>query len=491
MKVKPNSKNTARIEPSVIRALAALGVVFALIGFAFAQAPKSGGPVDGIDVNSAIGWPVFILILLVIIVVNGAAVAAEAATDLLRPIHVKHLREKSEKEALRLQTLLDGRVGFVAACRLSSDLARLVIFLLVLAVSPGITRRFGYEPTYPNVLAAAFLTMIPVGLFNLVFELVPRSYAVLHPHGTAGRLYAFIRAASLVLSVPAAMATGLANVIAGRFGGKASFAIANQAEEEIKTIVASAEESGEIEVDEREMLHSVFEFSDTIAREVMTPRVDIDALPVGCTHEQVMDLIQGSGHSRIPLYEQTDDQIVGIIHAKDLFMAMLSDQERPVRTLMRPATFVPENKNLHELLAEMRAQRSQLVVVQDEFGGTAGIVTIEDIVEELVGDIVDEYDVEEPGIIPVEGGWMADGKTRIDELNEQIGAEFDSEEFDTVGGYVFGLFGRQPKLGEEIGSDNGFLFKVAETDGRRILKLQIRQVFIEPDASEREESNSF
>src|SRR5579862_8928952 len=124
MSPKP-TKIQARIEPSVIRALAALGVVFALIGLAFAQAPGSAEPVVGIDVNSAIGWPLFVLILLVVFVVNGAAVAAEAATDLLKPVHVKHLREKSEKEANRLQTLLEGRVGFVAACRLSSDLARL------------------------------------------------------------------------------------------------------------------------------------------------------------------------------------------------------------------------------------------------------------------------------------------------------------------------------------------------------------------------------
>jgi len=459
----------------------------ALVAFALGQAPGPRvSPVDGIDVDSAIGWPVFILILLAVIVVNAVAVAAETATDLLRPVHVRHLRDKNEREANKLQTLVDGRIGYVAACRLASDLARLVVFLLVLGVAPGVTRRFGYEPTYPNVLVAAFLSMIPVGLINLVFELVPRSYAVLHPHGTAVRLYPFIRTASLVLSVPASMATALANVIAGRFGGKASFVIANQAEEEIKTIAATAEESGEIEMDEREMLHSVFEFSDTVAREVMTPRVDMDALPVTSTPEEVMALIQDSGHSRIPLYEQTDDQIVGIIHAKDLLMAMLSKTNRSLRGLMRPAIFVPENKNLHELLAEMRVHRSQMVVVQDEFGGTAGIVTIEDIVEELVGDIVDEYDVEEPEVIATENGWLADGKTHIDDLNEQVGSNFESEEFDTVGGFVFGLFGRQPRMGEEIATDD-YTFRIADTDGRRIIKLLVQKAKPELQASEQED----
>jgi putative hemolysin len=470
---------------ALVRSVAALLALVFLVVFALAQSPlKAGAPVDGIDVDSAIGWPVFVLILLAVILVNACSVAGETATDLLRPIHVKHFKEMGSKGADRLQILIDGRTGFVAACRLASDLARLVIFLLVLGIAPGLTRKFGYESTYPNVLLTAFVCMIPVGLVNLVFELVPRSYAVVHPHGTAYRLYPFIRLAAVVLSIPASMATALANVIAVRFGGKASFVIPNQAEEEIKTIAASAEESGEIEGDEREMLHSVFEFSDTVAREVMTPRVDIDALPVNSTADEALALIQDSGHSRIPLYEQTDDQIVGIIHAKDLFMAMLSKKSVSLRSLMRPAIFVPENKNLHELLGEMRSHRSQLVIVQDEFGGTAGIVTIEDIVEELVGDIVDEYDVEEPEIMATPDGWMADGKTHIDDLNEEIGAHFDSEEFDTVGGFVFGLFGRQPKLGEEITTD-GYKFKVADTDGRRILKLLVQQPQKHADTSER------
>ncbi len=473
------------MEPRFARWIGAL-LGFALVVFALGQAPLRGGPaMDGIDVDSPIGWPVFFAVLMVVMILNAISVAGETATDLLRPVHVRYLREKSEKLSARLQVLVEGRVGFVAATRLFSDFARLIIFLLVLGVAPNVTRRFGWEPTYPNVLLTSFVIMIPVGLINLVFELVPRSYAVLHPHGTAVRLYPFIRVASVVLSIPAAMATGMANLIAARFGGKASFAIANQAEEEIKTIAASAEETGEIEVDEREMLHSVFEFTDTIAREVMTPRVDLDALPVTSSLQEVMDLIQESGHSRIPLYEQTDDQMVGIIHAKDLFIAMLAHQKASLRSLMRPAIFVPENKNLHELLGEMRVQRTQLVIVQDEFGGTAGIVTIEDIVEELVGDIVDEYDVEEPEIIPTDDGWMADGKTRIDDLNEEIGAEFSSDEFDTVGGYVFGLFGRQPKLGEEI-TEDGFRFKVAETDGRRIHKLLIQQLPNPVGGSERE-----
>ncbi|MFM7743886.1 MAG: rod shape-determining protein, partial [Verrucomicrobiota bacterium] len=173
--------------------------------------------------------------------------------------------------------------------------------------------------------------------------------------------------------------TGVASLVAARFGGRATFTITNQTEEEIKTLVESGEESGEIEMEERNLLHSVFEFTDTVAREVMTPRVDLDAMPVTSAPAAVAEVIKESGHSRIPLYEETDDQIVGIVHAKDLYMALLNGHEPNLRELMRQPLFVPENKDLHELLSEMRAARSQMAVVQDEFGGTAGLVTIEEI----------------------------------------------------------------------------------------------------------------
>jgi CBS domain containing-hemolysin-like protein len=208
-------------------------------------------------------------------------------------------------------------------------------------------------------------------------------------------------------------------------------------------------------------------------------------MPVRSNPADVIRVIQDSGHSRIPLYEDTDDQIVGIIHAKDLLTAVIASPDAPVslRRLMRPALFVPENKNLHELLREMRTMKNQLAVVQDEFGGTAGIVTIEDIVEELVGDIVDEYDNEEPEVVSTASGFLVEGKAHLDDVNEQVGSDFESEDFDTIGGYVFGLFGRQPDVGESI-SVEGHRFVIVDTDGRRILKMRIEPADAESEAQE-------
>jgi putative hemolysin len=267
------------------------------------------------------------------------------------------------------------------------------------------------------------------------------------------------------------------NLIAKAGGGSVSLRTSNQMGEEIRSLVDSAEESGEFEADETSLIHSVLEFGETIAREIMTPRTDLDAASLETNPFDLVEIIQKSGHSRIPMFEGTDDEIVGIIHAKDLLMSMIRGKPVNLRSLMRPALFVTENKNIHDLLAEMRHHRTQLAVVKDEFGGTSGIVTIEDIIEEIVGEIQDEYDDEEPIVSETGSGFVVEGKTHIDDVNEEIGTSFESEDFDTIGGFVFGLFGRQPRPGEWI-EHNEHQFTVAETDGKRILKVRIEKLHL-------------
>lgn len=439
----------------------------------FAQIANVGIVPGG--VNSA-------LILVVVgIVLNGLYVAGATAVDLLRPMHVRYLKEDQESQRQKLQFLIDGKPQFVAACVVASAIIRLslvfVAFPMVQVLYVALIGR-GWESSIETLITAGLVVSLPIAGLNLIAaDLIPRSYAALHPHRVSLTLFQLVRVSNVLFWIPAWVTVALAGLVTARFGGSASFVMPNQAEEEIKNLVESAQETGEIEVDEKELLHSVFEFSDTVAREVMTPRVDVDALPVRSDPELLIKLIRESGHSRIPLYEDTDDQIVGIIHAKDLLLACVShpDVKPNLRALMRPALFVPENKNLHELLTEMRSNRSQMAVVQDEFGGTAGIITSEDIVEELVGDIVDEYDVEEPDVVAAEGGFIVDGRTHLDDVNSEIGSEIESEDFDTIGGYVFGLFGRQPEKGDCI-EDDEYRFTIASTDGRRILKIKIDKI---------------
>lgn len=429
-----------------------------------------------------------VLLVLLLVGLNALFVASETAVDVLRSVHAKFFKDSAPEKSRRVQKLMASRQHYVAGASVGGQLCRMALVFLCFAIGHALSIeanvRLGWPLDFRSEIICALIAAIPVGMLNLILgELVPKSYASLNPHKVAVRLYRFIRVSSLVLWPASALSVSVASMITSRFGGQASFTIANQAEEEIKTLVETAQEAGEIEVDEKELLHSVFEFSDTVAREVMTPRVDLDAVSIDSDPAEIISLIEESGHSRIPIFERTDDQIVGILHAKELLLASVSGRKVAIRELMRPVIFVPENKNLHELLREMRAQRSQLAVVQDEFGGTAGIVTIEDIVEELVGDIIDEYDVEEAPFQQTEQGYLVDGRTHLDDVNAEMGTEFESEEFDTVGGYVFGLFGRQPKQGESIDAE-GYRFEVADTDGRRINRLMITKVAEEPTLDE-------
>ena len=434
---------------------------------------------DAGDLRPPLGTGTTIFAILAVIALNALVSASDSAVRSLKPVHARTPREGDTKSVSRLQWMLDQKTKLAASLSMAGKTGRILLvllgFLLGLDLANTAHVQWGLALGWGTVILATVIAAIPVGALNLIVgELLPHSFASVRPQVVALRLNAFIRVMSLVFTMPATMVLWFTTRITTRFAPPSEGASSNQAEEEIKTIVESAQVTGEIESEEKELLHSVFEFTDTIAREVMTPRVDMDALPVESEPSDIVRLMRATGHSRIPLYEETDDQIVGIIHAKELLMAMVENEDVQIRNLMRPAIFVPENKDIHELLSEMRQNRSHLAVVQDEFGGTAGIVTIEDIVEELVGEIVDEYDQEEPEVVDVGSGFLIDGKTHIDDVNDEIGSDFQSEEFDTIGGFVFGLFGRQPKLGEHI-DDSGYRFTVADTDGRRILRLRVEK----------------
>jgi len=423
--------------------------------------------------------PVILVIIgiLCLIALNGTFVMGSVAIESIRPFLIRHSKDHDEAGYRRLERLMDEKASYVAAATVGSHLCRISIiggsFLMADDLAVILFPQVGTTVGFLQLLLSALIIAIPAEIINLILgELVPKSIASLHPIRTATRLYGFLTASRTVLVLLTIPVEAVANVIARRFGGTATFSMPNQTEEEIKNLVESAEQSGEIERDERELLHSVFSFTDTIAREVMTPRVDLDAVSADTAPAELVHLIKESGHSRIPIYEGTDDQIIGIIHAKDLLTEMLSGKSVSIRDLMRAPYFVPENKNLQQLLSELRTNRAQMAIIQDEFGGTSGIVTIEDIVEELVGDIVDEYDEEEPSVQPRDNGWSVEGRTHWEDLNRAIGSEFESEEFDTIGGYVFGLFGRQPSAGETMDVD-GWRFTITETDGRRISRLHV------------------
>ncbi|MFN7017163.1 MAG: hemolysin family protein, partial [Fimbriimonadales bacterium] len=254
-------------------------------------------------------------------------------------------------------------------------------------------------------------------------------------------------------------------------------------EEELRVLVEAGEEQGVIEEQEKEMIQSIFEFTDTIAREVMTPRVDIKAVPAHATGQEIIKLVRETGHTRIPVYEGSLDNILGVVHAKDLLRFCETGGKFSLHEVMRPAFFVPESKRVVDLLQEMRRQRVHMAILQDEYGGTSGLVTLEDLVEEIVGEIQDEYDVEpEPEVETLpDGSLLIDAKLHLDDASELLSVALESEEFDTLGGYVFGQLGHQPTEGETVRVD-GWELRVHAIEGHRIRTVHAVRVEAEtPD----------
>jgi CBS domain containing-hemolysin-like protein len=246
-------------------------------------------------------------------------------------------------------------------------------------------------------------------------------------------------------------------------------------DEDLRQLV-DIDDDEESEEEEQELIHSVFEFSDTIVREVMVPRPDMVVLPSDATLEQALETITQAGYSRIPIFDGDIDNIVGVLYAKDLLKRSTEDGSTRAATLSRAPLFVPEQKKLAELLREMQEQRVHMAIVIDEYGGTAGLVTIEDLVEEIVGEIVDEYDKEEPLVEPLgDGALRVDAKLGIDEVNELLGVELPDDDWDTVGGLVYELTGRVPVPGETVRFAS-IEFQTERVTGRRIQKVVIRRV---------------
>jgi len=245
-------------------------------------------------------------------------------------------------------------------------------------------------------------------------------------------------------------------------------------EEELKMLVSASQVEGVLESEEEELIHSVFEFTDTTAGQIMTPRTDMIFVQAGTSVKELLELALKNGFSRIPVYEDSRDNVFGLVHIRDCMRAVIDGKETlPVHELVRKVLIVPENKSLSDLLPEFQKSKTHLAIVVNEYGTTIGMVTLEDLVEELVGEIADEYDVVLEMIkAEPDGSFLVDAKLSLDDANEKLGLEIVDDEFNTLGGHVFGLLGREPKPGDEIEKD-GYILRVVESDRHRISQLRL------------------
>ena len=261
--------------------------------------------------------------------------------------------------------------------------------------------------------------------------------------------------------------------------------VEEEANEAAKAYIASAENEGLIENEERRLLQSIVDFGDTLVREVMTPRPDIVAIPDAGTIGDVRTLFREQEYSRFPAFKESLDNITGFLFVKDLLTVNSSDDGLPIATLLRPAVFVPETKRVPELLKQFQRHQTQCAIVVDEYGGTAGLVTIEDLLEEIVGEIRDEYDVEsEPIVDEGHGRLVLSGKVHIDELVQRLNVAIEREGFETVGGYLMSHIGRVPAVGERFEMD-GLAVEILDVERRRINKARIAKIDVPEPARER------
>jgi len=327
---------------------------------------------------------------------------------------------------------------------------------------------------------AATVALIIVTYLHVVFgELVPKAAALNHPEVLARLLAPPLLFWAWITTPFTYFLNKSSQVILHALGQeKAGSEEAVHSPEEIRLLVEQSQESGQMQAHDADLIDAVFEFSEKNAREVMTPRTALVALPVEATLSEVLNVVQESGLSRYPVYDESIDNIIGVVLAKDLLKLLApraNTEAFDLPSIMRPVHVIPGSREVEEVLADFKRLKEHMAVVLDEYGGTAGVVTMEDLLEEIVGEILDEYDTSEDAEAPLHtraGDTLVPGSTHIGELNEHFTLTIPDEDYTTIGGYVFGVLGRLPVVGDRVVA-GGAIFTVREMDGRRIESLSV------------------
>jgi CBS domain containing-hemolysin-like protein len=407
---------------------------------------------------------ILLAVIAVLFAISIVTAAGETAFTKMNKVRALTLEEEGRKGAARLIRLLDTPEWTLNVLLLIMMAAHFGVASLVALI---VEHHFGGA----GVVAG---TIIEVLIFFVLAEVAPKTYAILHTDEAATRLSGFMWMLSRFppLRVITRVLIGMANIV---LPGKGLKKGPYTTEEEIRTLADVAADEEVIEREERRLIHSIFEFGDTVVREVMVPRPDMVGIEADATVDEALQKAINAGYSRLPAYGEGPDDILGLVYLKDIVRRTRENgaAQGTLRELVRPAVFVPEQKKVAELLREMQQEKFHMAVVIDEYGGTAGLVTLEDLLEEIVGEIVDEYDVEVPRVerLP-DGGLRVAGGTPIDEVNELLEIELPETDWDTVGGLMFNLLGHVPVEGEPV-DFQGLEFRAERVQRRRILTVRI------------------
>ena len=412
--------------------------------------------------------PLRIVIILLLVLGNAVFVAAEYSLVTARRTRLEELAKRGNRRANTALRLLDEPVRFISTVQVGIT----VFGILLGALGEPFISSF-FDDWVSRGVAFLFSFLILTYLSVVLGELVPKSIALQRAERLALWLAVPLDWLGRVTYPLVWVLQRSANAIARLFGVQpAPAGMTMHTEEDIRLIVAQTEE---IEEAEEEMLYKVFDFADKEAHDVMVPRPEVVALSVDLPPQEALAAVIDSPYTRYPVYRGTLDDVIGILHVRDLFGALYDRgiENVVIEEIVRPAHVVPETKDLASLLAEFRRQNQHMALVVDEYGAVQGIVTLEDLLEEIVGEIEDEYDLPDESVERIDDRHIRiHGTFSIDDFNEQFGTDLPQEDYHTIAGFVFGELGRAPQPGDEVHHD-GLRFKVEEVDGQRIERLEV------------------
>ncbi len=403
----------------------------------------------------------------------------------IRATQVEKLVEEERSTAGLVKNATDKLDAYLAVCQLGITISSLGLgWIGEPAVASLIEPLFDTFGVPDNILhlSALVVSFTIVSFFHVVFgELAPKTVAIQSPESTSLFIAPFMNFFYYLLLPFTTVFNGTANLFTRMLGYRpASETDETHSEEEIRSLLAQSSRSGVVEKDEADMIGGVFELDDKPAREIMVPRPDVISLPASADLGHLISVMAAGNYTRYPIFEDEEhDRIIGAVHVKDLLRTINEkdslQSDIAARDIMRDVLTVPENRLIDDILEDFQKQEIQMAIVIDEWGSFEGLFTIEDIVEEIVGEIRDEFDEEEPTVRELDdGGYIVDGRLPIQVVNNSLDTEFESEDFETIGGLVLGLLGRPPDEGDEVRVD-GHVLLVEETDGPRVAQVIVRQ----------------
>ena len=421
----------------------------------------------------------FVICLFLSAIFSGSETALTSMTK----FRIKRLFGEDEEGYTKLESWLKEPNHYLATILIGNNFVNTLASVLAAHICETVLIHW-FKISNSYAFGSAVAVAVTTFMLLIFGEIVPKTYCKEHAVRMSQLVIGPLDLMYKCLRPFIGMFVFISNLFIRLMGGPKINEVPLLTESDVRSLIELSEKEGVLEEEEREMIHSIIDFGDTLVKEILTPRVDFQVIPSDLNLEEVRQEALSKGHSRIPVYEDEPDKIIGILYVKDLLMEKNGGEGFDLKAMLRPALFVPRSKKVTDLLETFKKEKTHLAIVVDEYGVTAGLVTIEDVLEEIVGDIQDEYDEESPEYErQKDGSIIAEAKINLDDLVEILEIDFHEDDVETLGGFLFSLFGDVPSVNEKVEYE-GYIFTVLEADERRIDRVNIQRLKLENDPDE-------